>query len=307
MIYSAAICMSASASAQAISNGNGASRARPSAIARALARTDRNPQSTSTTAKPWRKRPPRALSHSRRAIHINTGLRTNPLPTRGTTAARKSPLSLGFLWAGQQDSTLRPAVPKTAALPGCAIPRRSRLVDTWFAPASQAACRRCVRSLAFAENRTDDPVARLDAELAGRPGDHFEHRAHRSAGRNEAIGFRLGAVFDAHDPAITANEEHIQRDVGIVHPERDRLVMLEVEQHALAFRQLPAEHQAALAFRVIGDNLDGKSVDAGGADDLDCVLLGRLRRARKSEGYISADKKCRGKAPRPWQGRCKQG
>jgi hypothetical protein len=115
--------MSASASAQAISNGNGASRARPSAIARALARTDRNPQSTSTTAKPWRKRPPRALSHSRRAIHINTGLRTNPLPTRGTTAARKSPLSLGFLWSGQQDSNLRPAVPKTAALPGCAIPR----------------------------------------------------------------------------------------------------------------------------------------------------------------------------------------
>src|SRR4249920_2914959 len=26
-------------------------------------------------------------------------------------------------WSGQQDSNLRPAVPKTAALPGCAIPR----------------------------------------------------------------------------------------------------------------------------------------------------------------------------------------
>ena len=30
---------------------------------------------------------------------------------------------IGFFWSGQQDSNLRPAVPKTAALPGCAIPR----------------------------------------------------------------------------------------------------------------------------------------------------------------------------------------
>src|SRR5579864_3435670 len=28
-------------------------------------------------------------------------------------------------WSGQQDLNLRPAVPKTAALPGCAIPRRA--------------------------------------------------------------------------------------------------------------------------------------------------------------------------------------
>src|SRR5580700_1306452 len=91
------------------------------------------------------------------------------------------------------------------------------------------------RSVAFAEDRADDPVARLDAELVRRPGDHFEHRAHRGAGWNEAIRFRLGTLLDAHDPAVAANENHIQRNVGIVHPERDRLVMLEVEQHALTF------------------------------------------------------------------------
>src|SRR5580704_5899732 len=113
-------------------------------------------------------------------------------------------------WSGQQDLNLRPAVPKTAALPGCAIPRRSRLLDTWFAPASQAGCQPCARSVAFAEDRADDLVARLDAELVGRPGDHFQHRAHRSAGRNQAIRFRLGALLDAHDPAIAANENHIQ-------------------------------------------------------------------------------------------------
>src|SRR5580704_13523376 len=143
-------------------------------------------------------------------------------------------------------------------------------------PASASACHASARSVAFAEDRADHPVARLDAELACRAGDHFEHRAHRSAGRNEAIGFRLGALFDAHDPAVAANEHHIERDIGIVHPERDRLVMLEVEQHALALRQLLAEHQAALAFGVIDRKLDGEGVDAGSADDLKRVLCGRL-------------------------------
>src|ERR1700684_1921344 len=68
-------------------------------------------------------------------------------------------------------------------------------LDTWFASASQAACQPCARSLAFAEDRADHPVAGLDAELVRRSGDHLEHRAHRGAGRNEAIRFRLGALF----------------------------------------------------------------------------------------------------------------
>jgi hypothetical protein len=47
-------------------------------------------------------------------------------------------------WSGQQDSNLRPAVPKTAALPGCAIPRGAhehdpvfQALDTWFAGGQQ--------------------------------------------------------------------------------------------------------------------------------------------------------------------------
>jgi hypothetical protein len=39
-------------------------------------------------------------------------------------------------WSGQQDSNLRPAAPKAAALPGCAIPRRSRLGIHLSAPPS---------------------------------------------------------------------------------------------------------------------------------------------------------------------------
>src|SRR5271165_3222074 len=35
----------------------------------------------------------------------------------------KVPCSITRRWSGQQDSNLRPEVPKTSALPGCAIPR----------------------------------------------------------------------------------------------------------------------------------------------------------------------------------------
>src|ERR1700756_676777 len=35
------------------------------------------------------------------------------------------PESFPLQWSGQQDSNLRPEVPKTSALPGCAIPRFS--------------------------------------------------------------------------------------------------------------------------------------------------------------------------------------
>src|ERR1700684_926782 len=94
-------------------------------------------------------------------------------------------------------------------------------LNTWSAPASQAACHRQARSLAFAEDRADDPVARLDAELVRRSGDHFEHRAHRRARWNEVVGFRLGVLGDAGDAAVAANEDHVERDIGVVHPERD--------------------------------------------------------------------------------------
>src|SRR5215471_10359572 len=34
----------------------------------------------------------------------------------------------GAAWSGQQDSNLRPELPKTSALPGCAIPRRRTVI-----------------------------------------------------------------------------------------------------------------------------------------------------------------------------------
>src|SRR5579864_8817027 len=69
-------------------------------------------------------------------------------------------------------------------------------------PASRSPCRAGARSTAFAEDRADHPVARLDAELPCRSGDHFEHRPLRSAGRDKVVGFRLGVLGDAGDAAV---------------------------------------------------------------------------------------------------------
>src|SRR2546428_8088513 len=58
---------------------------------------------------------------------------------------QNGPLKTSRTWSGQQDSNLRPGVPKTPALPGCAIPRSqeaaqeaARALDTRFGFRQQA-------------------------------------------------------------------------------------------------------------------------------------------------------------------------
>jgi hypothetical protein len=56
---------------------------------------------------------------------ISVPFRSASRSTPRTSGAQEMPVLLGVLWSGQLDSNQRPAVPKTAALPGCAIPRIS--------------------------------------------------------------------------------------------------------------------------------------------------------------------------------------
>ena len=108
-------------------------------------------------------------------------------------------------WSGQQDLNLRPGVPKTPALPGCAIPRRSRHWIPFSTACSKARTTPAAarvgtrparpRSVAFAEHRARHAVAHPDAEFARRAGDHLQHRPHRSAGGTKASD--IGLVFSA--------------------------------------------------------------------------------------------------------------
>jgi hypothetical protein len=59
-----------------------------------------------------------------------------------------------------------------------------------------------------------------------------------------------------------------------VHPELDRLVVVEIKQHAAPFRQFFAVHQADRALCGIGRKLNREGMHAGPAHDLDRVLSG---------------------------------
>src|SRR5579884_435411 len=125
-------------------------------------------------------------------------------------------------------------------------------LDTRFAECQQGAN----SVAAVAENRTYHPIPRRDPEPAGRAADHFEDRPHRPAGWDQAIRHRLGIFGDPQDASVTADKDHIERDIGVVHPERYRLLLMEIEEHTVTFWQLLTEHEAALAFRLRGRELD---------------------------------------------------
>src|SRR3954466_5291776 len=77
-------------------------------------------------------------------------------------------------WSGQLDSNQRPAVPKTAALPGCAIPRscwevtsipRLNRSPQGAKPAPSAAI----------EQRMGHPIAGRDTVFLGGAGNDLQH------------------------------------------------------------------------------------------------------------------------------------
>src|SRR5262245_33993794 len=61
-------------------------------------------------------------------------------------------------WSGQLDSNQRPAVPKTAALPGCAIPRYPRMVMSIHARGVGSKARRRDETLFQSSPKGEDVV-----------------------------------------------------------------------------------------------------------------------------------------------------
>jgi hypothetical protein len=135
-----------------------------------------------------------------------------------------------------------------------------------------------IRSVMAAENRAFDAISGRNAEFARRAGDDFEHRADRSAGGNEPIGERLGIFSNPHNTAVTGDEDHVERNVGVVHPEGDRLILQEVEQHAATLRQFLAEHQTAGSLRFRGRKFDAERVHTALADDIERRVAGGVER-----------------------------
>src|SRR3979490_2622516 len=76
-------------------------------------------------------------------------------------------------WSGQLDSNQRPAVPKTAALPGCAIPRLSGKRRRYTLKPLPA--RRLSTASMAVKQRMRHLVAGRDPVFFCRTGDHLKH------------------------------------------------------------------------------------------------------------------------------------
>src|SRR3546814_17119829 len=51
-------------------------------------------------------------------------------------------------------------------------------------------------------------------------------------------------LVDVEDRAVGLDEQHVERDERVAHPERGHLLLAEIEQHAGIRRHALAEHQA---------------------------------------------------------------
>ena len=95
----------------------------------------------------------------------------------------------------------------------------------------------------------------------------------------------IGSVFSAIRTTrpVPGNENRIQGNVGVVHPEGDRLILHEVEQHAPALRQFLAKHQTARPLRLVCGKFDAERMHPALADNIERQLAGGVQR-RAGEG-----------------------
>src|SRR5262249_12719967 len=184
---------------------------------------------------------------------------------------------------------------------------RLRYAPSWprytlrFGPASRAAfapdCRSTCRAgnhrratLARAKDRMCHAVAGRDAKLLRRAGVHFEHRAHGATGRNERFGQRHGGLCDAQDSPIPANEDYVEGDIGVFHPEASRLFLVEVEQHTLAFWEFAPVHESLGLLRGRGRQLYREHMHAPLTGDLERLQFGSRKAPRCPDEGQADDK-----------------
>ena len=90
-------------------------------------------------------------------------------------------------------------------------------------------------------------VAFADADLGGPAAGDLQNEAGGSIAGQGGFGVRRCVLVDADDAATFFDEEDIEWDERVFHPEGERGAGGEEEEHAVSPRELFAEHQPALA------------------------------------------------------------
>lgn len=118
-----------------------------------------------------------------------------------------------------------------------------------------------------------DGVTRPDAQLGGPACGNFEHGGNRFIGadRCQRIGYGIGS--DRFDRSVPADEDDIERNHGILHPETRDAIFGERENHALVGRQLRPEHQTLGLLRAARRQFHDKSMGCFGCPNAERNLL----------------------------------
>ena len=102
---------------------------------------------------------------------------------------------------------------------------------------------------------------------------------------------RLGVFGNPQDAAVVADKDHVERNVGVVHPERDRLIALENRTACRARPAIPCETSGRASARRRWSQVQRESMNSGLADDLKSRLR-RRRRGRTASRSDHGDKRC---------------
>lgn len=122
-----------------------------------------------------------------------------------------------------------------------------------------------------------------EPDRRGRARIQLDHRPSRTIRGDRAFGQRLGVVRDGGDDALTIDENHIERDIGVLHPHGDRAVFAKGEQHPAIFRHVAAKHQPARLLFGRAHDFYAESIDPGFRDELEPLELRRRSALREKE------------------------
>ena len=146
------------------------------------------------------------------------------------------------------------------------------------------------------EDRMIDSIPRPNGQPRGDAGIDLEHRQRLSGGGNGNERVRHRFLRDVENDTVRSDEDHVQRQVSVLHPHRYDSRRLEIEQHAGVRRKRAATLKPLRppsprigdfdgeweppAGRFDGQSRDGKRARLGGCSTLQRDLDSENRRAR---------------------------
>jgi hypothetical protein len=140
------------------------------------------------------------------------------------------------------------------------------------------------------EHGMADLVADGQPHLRRRARVQLDDAGRRAAGGDRALGERLGVAGDRDHLSVLADEDHVERDVGVLHPHVDDVVPAEVEQHAPVVGHVAPVHQALAVFGRRAHRLDRELVHARARHEGDLFEFRRCGR-RLHDGNENGDER----------------